>query len=374
MSKVHITLVGGQTMPVYLGIKYCSPDKIYFVYSKDSEKQKQRIKNEYKNITLKSDPLDPVDMEQIEAVAKNLAVKFSNDEVILNISGGTKAWSYYFSKIFENLSNARIIYVDQNNIVHNLKSKTSEKVGFDFMMQFKLNKNPLLSYKDFNEYTLLDLDSIEKIEDIRKFDIGIFTNLTNLDKVKTNNLQNQLSGSFSYNNAKVTWKKPNFVSYEIIKKEEKKAVEICAPNVFDYFFNAGWFELKVADILSKWEKSKHIYMNCKFLINKDGINIKQAEKTPKNEVDIIIDTGDKALFVECKTHIANSTDIEKFNSVVKNYGGNGSKSLFVCLNKFGDKEQEKIRDYNMMSYSFSNTPDVNELYAMLDRNIFGINK
>ena len=59
--------------------------------------------------------------------------------------------------------------------------------------------------------------------------------------------------------------------------------------------------MQVAEILSRWEKTKNIYMNCKFLVNQENIDIKKAEQTPKNEVDIIIDTGDKALFVECKT-------------------------------------------------------------------------
>lgn len=115
-------------------------------------------------------------------------------------------------------------------------------------------------------------------------------------------------------------------------------------------------------------------MNCKFLVNQENIDIKKAEQTPKNEVDIIIDTGDKALFVECKTSIKNSTDIDKFNSVVKTYGGSGSKAIVICLNKIGDKENEKIRDSNMLSYSFSNSKDIQELYALLDRKILGINK
>lgn len=374
MSKIHITLVGGQPMPVYLGIKYCSPDNIIFIYSKETEKQKQIIKKEFDGKVLKSDPLDPVNMDEIEAAAKKYAEKYSNDEITLNISGGTKAWAYYFSKIFEEMPNAKIIYVDQNNVVYDLKSKTHEKVDFDFMMQFKLNKNPLQSYTDFEYYTQADFDVISKIEEVRKVDIGIFTNLTNIDRKHSNQVENQKTGMFQVPNGKIIWDKQGSCHFEITKKDEIKKYDLESSHIVDIVFNASWFELKIARILSEWDKANHVYMNCKFLVNSENIDIKQAEKTPKNEVDIIVDTGDKALFIECKTNIANSTDIDKFNTVVKNYGGNGSKSLFVCLNKFGDKEKEKIRDCNMLSYSLSESGNIEDLYALLDRNIYGINK
>lgn len=37
MSRVHITLVGGQPAPVYHGIVATKPDKVVFIYSDDSQ-------------------------------------------------------------------------------------------------------------------------------------------------------------------------------------------------------------------------------------------------------------------------------------------------------------------------------------------------
>ena len=114
-------------------------------------------------------------------------------------------------------------------------------------------------------------------------------------------------------------------------------------------------------------------MNCKFLADVNEPRL--AEKFPKNEIDIIVDTGDKALFIECKTNIYNATDIDKFYTAVRNYGGSGSKALFVCLNKFTDNARNKISDCgNMWSWSFAESNDLNSFYAMLDRRIEGINK
>ncbi|MCR4938736.1 MAG: DUF1887 family protein [Treponemataceae bacterium] len=377
MSKVHITLVGGQSMPVYLGIKYCNPEKVLFVYSNESEKQKQIIKNELPEgiVSLKTDPLDAVNMEEIENAARSYKEKFKDDEVTLNISGGTKAWSYFFSKEFENMQNATIIYVDQNNEVYNLKEKTHEKVPFEFMMQFRLNKNPLQHYKKFSDYTETDIKALEEIERVRKIDIGIFTELTNLDRNQEAQLKNQPHGKFQTKNASIDWDKKGKCVISFKKKGEIITNEICSPNITGFIFNAGWFELKVAHIISQWEKTKEIFMNCKFLIDNKEKDSKNIEEFPKNEIDIIINTGEKALFVECKTNLHTVTDIDKFNTAVRNYGGSGSKALFICLNKFSENALQKFSDCGTIwHYSFKESQDIQSFYDMLNRRIEKINK
>ena len=362
-------------MPVYLGIKYCNPETVVFIYSKESERQKQAIKNELdKSINvLKSEPLDPVQMDEIEAVVLTYKEKFLNDEVSLNISGGTKAWSYFFAKEFENVSNTKIIYIDQNNEVYNLKEKTHEKVQFEFMTQFKLNKNPLQHFTKFSDYTSSDIDAIEKIEEVRKINIGVFTDLTNLDRVKEGQLNNQQRGEFKVKDSSIKWDKKGKCIVSIKKKDEIISNEISSPNITKIIFNAAWFELKVAHIISQWPKTKQIFMNCKFLADANGPKV--TEKFPKNEIDIIVDTGEKALFVECKTNILNTTDIDKFNTAARSYGGSGSKALFVCLNKFTENARHKILDCgNMWSWSFAESNDLNSFYEMLDRRIENINK
>lgn len=63
---------------------------------------------------------------------------------------------------------------------------------------------------------------------------------------------------------------------------------------------------------------------------------------PKNEIDIIVNTGDKLLFVECKTRICDNTNIDKFSAAVKNYGGMASKALFVSNMPMDDKPIENV--------------------------------
>ena len=73
-------------------------------------------------------------------------------------------------------------------------------------------------------------------------------------------------------------------------------------------------------MLSSWEYAKEIIMNA---------NFPYKNNNPKNEIDIIVNTGNRLLFVECKTQINDITDIDKFRTAVKNYGGMGCKALFI---------------------------------------------
>ena len=70
---------------------------------------------------------------------------------------------------------------------------------------------------------------------------------------------------------------------------------LTSQHIFNLFFHTGWFEYEVASLLSTWQYAKEIRMNVKFPYN--------AERNPKNEIDLIVNTGNRLLFVECKTQI-----------------------------------------------------------------------
>ena len=118
-----------------------------------------------------------------------------------------------------------------------------------------------------------------------------------------------------------------------------------SPHVEKILLNTGWFELYTARMLSKIHPEEDIRINCVF---------KNTKRLPKNEIDIILNTGTKLIFIECKTQVYNTTDIDKFNSAVKNYGGLGSKALFVTNSKMRPEAQEKCDDHNITTFYFDN--------------------
>ena len=109
-------------------------------------------------------------------------------------------------------------------------------------------------------------------------------------------------------------------------------------------------------------------MNCHFPF---------VEGIDKNEVDIIINTGTKILFVECKTQIHDTTAIEKFRSVIKGYGGTASKGLFVTDAKMTDIAKAKCKEHGILTFSLQDEHEgmTNEeaIAALLDEELYNIN-
>lgn len=376
--KIHITLVGGQPAPVYHGIVATQPDKIVFIYSDESREIAERISNEMQ-IASERRKFDPVDLNDIEKKVQQCACQFKNDEVSINISSGTKPWAFFFAKVFGAMPNATIFYVDQNNFLWDFTDKSSHKVDFDMDVLFRLYGNRLEDYKRLEDYTERDLKALEKIKRIRMFNVADFNLLTAvLNEKQKNVLKNQNSGKFDLmaigSQSYVEWEKTTkdsigFVRIFLAKKNGKsQEVTFESENAVDLAFNSGWFEYEVATLLSKWSKAKSIYLNCHFPF-KPNID--------KNEVDIIVNTGSKILFVECKTQITHTTDIDKFRSVVKGYGGTGSKGLFVTDAKMTDVAREKCKEHGLLSFSLQDEhlgmSTDKALAFLLDSELFNIN-
>ncbi len=379
MSKVHITLVGGQPAPVYHGIVATKPDLVVYIYSKETN-SKQAFKVLKKEVGIKwlGYKLDPTDPVLIKKLAEKLAHIFKdNEEITVNISGGLKSWSYWFGIVFEKQTNAAIIYIDQNNQLWNYRTmESSLNFEFDMHTLFRLYRNPLTNYTQYAEYTQVDFDVIPQIEECRAFNYMNFNKLTAvLPKVVQAKVRNskcdehRLSNSQSY----VTWNKEltdGMQEVELCIYNDNSYIKktIKAPHAMELVFFAGWFECKVAKILSAWSYAKEICMNCHFPF-KEGID--------KNEVDIIINTGKKILFVECKTQIHDTTAIDKFRSVIKGYGGTASKGLFVTDAKMTDIAKAKCKEQGILTYSLQDNHGCMSheevISTLLDAELFNIN-
>ena len=375
--KIHITLVGGQPAPVYHGIVATKPDKVVYVYSKDSEKALITLRKELNYPEDSYPPLDPTDPKEIFERAELLAERYKDDEVTVNISSGLKSWSHLFGRVFDARPNASIVYMDQNNVLWNYRTmKPEEGFNFDMEMLFRLYGNPLKHFTKYADYTDQDACAAQEIERIRHYQTSQFNDLlTVLNKAWSNQLDQQKHGRFDHaKGAYVEWDKPDFVRINLVQaKRGPSEVTITSPHAVALAFKSGWFEYKVARMLSHWKYAKDICMNCKFPPSKAP----NQTQFPKNEIDVIVNTGTKLLFVECKTKINNSTDIDKFRTAVRNYGGNGSKALFVTDEPMTDIQKEKCTESGITPLSLSD-PAIGpnkeqELFALLNKILFDIN-
>ena len=377
MSKIHITLVGGQPAPVYNGIKATKPDKVVFVHSIDSLKALNALVKEI-DVPYEMVQLSPTEAVEIQHIVEKMVAQYAEDEVTVNISSGPKSWSHLFGSMFQSKENATVIYMDQNNVLWNYRTMQGlQDFEFDMHTHFRLYGNSIENnYKKFSDYTDADVETLKKIEVIRIFDVQIFNVLLSvLDKQRQQTLRNCKYGKFEHvSGSYVEWEKTTeeqdgFVRVFLQKKNGKsKEMKLESPNAVDLAFNSGWFEFKVAKLLSTWSRSMEICMNCKFPYKKD---------VDKNETDIIINTGSKILFVECKTQINNTTDIDKFRSVIKNYGGMGSKGLFVTDAKMTEVAKAKCEEHGILSFSLQDShlglTEEKSLHLLLESELFNIN-
>lgn len=375
--KVHITLVGGQPAPIYHGIVATNPDKVVYVYSHDSVRILKKLREVISIPEDTLEPLHPTDPDAIMQCAQQLACKYCNDEVTVNISSGLKSWSHLFGKVFEKVPNSSVVYMDQNNVLWNYKTMQSQD-GFSFDMDIlmQLYGNPLKHYKNFADYTEDDLLVAKKVEEVRFFNSRQFSDLlTKLNKDWDNQLNQNKYGCFEHaSGGRVEWEKDDFVRlYLTHSKKDDLELELVSPHAVSLAFNAGWFEYKVARMLSHWKYSKDIRLNCIFPHTKH----KDQIRYPKNEIDIIVNTGTKLLFVECKTKLASSTNIDKFRTAVENYGGRGSKAIYVTDEPLTELEREKCAESKVMYFSLkdpaSGLNKEQALFELLNKELFSIN-
>jgi len=116
-----------------------------------------------------------------------------------------------------------------------------------------------------------------------------------------------------------------------------------------------------------------------------NVKFPYVEGNPKNEIDIIVNTGNRLMFVECKTQIHTLTDLDKFSKAVRNYGGTGCHALFVTYGPMTSEAAEKCRDNGIIPFSFKDTLTASHdddrrgiitraLHQLLDERLFTINK
>ncbi len=375
MSKIHITLVGGQPIPVYLGItedKEC--EKVFLIHSSSSLKEAQTIQR-YCGKRCSFIEYVPTDIEAIRNATDEIRKETDGDEVTLNVTSGTKPWSLIFYQSFSNHPSVRIVYIDQLNRWYNLKSGETKQLNIDIFKRFELYGNPLKKYRTIDSYTESDFKSIRNIEIARSKHVGAFTDLTNREKEEYDTDEGEIT---SKNGSIMRWNwSEGWVDFEMINYGGflSKPIHIELDHAKDIVLNTAWFELKTALELRKNPNVKDIYISCEFLLK---------DEKAKNEIDVIADFGTRLIFVECKTMINEITAIDKFRSAMRNFSGTSSTGVFVSNDRVtkGTRYEryiatmEKCKDNDIITFNFGfwNGKEDSSLNTIINEAITKINK
>lgn len=344
MSKLHIALVGGEPTPVYQGIVYANPDQVILICSEKTRSTADNIRCQLpmSEINTELRLFSDSDLHDMEADAQNLEKEIPEDAIVsLNLSSGLKAWTLVFNNIFRQMRpNAQIFCLGQDGKVFDITANRSdERVDFDMEAQFRLLGNEIASYTSYAEYTSEDRSMLNVVKSW-----SLSPRFHNALKELTKAFVEKAKGcdtkplAVQYAESRLRW---DPVTRSFSGNLKDREFEFHSPHAWHILLNTGWFEMYVASLLAQFYHPKDIRLNCVFKTRTDAI---------KNEVDIIVNAGKKLIFVECKTQVFKSIDVDKFASVVRTYGGLGSKALFVTNSPMKSEAQEKCNDKGITTY------------------------
>lgn len=351
----QIALVGGQLLPIYLGIKEFSPDKIHFIVSKESIESLTNLKPMISGISQNEYRCNAFDFYEIKTICEKIIQKIDpEDTITFNLTGGTKIMVLACQAIIHEKS-LHGFYINQDDSFLVLPSYERKSINTEISVKefFDITGHSTYNYKTIKDFTEEDIKTAAKIKNFANNDsrykliIGAFRK-----KYLNKNESLPLKGSESINNdIKVIWDQTSLN----IEFKNKNILKLNSKIVYDLFFEAVWWELIVANEIIHLKNYKELFLGFE-------LNFKSNKQETKNEIDILINTGKKLIFIECKSGFVKQEDINKMKIVKQTYGGIIAKSILVCRELPNQSIIEKCKELDIeLFYSFALNIEVNPL-------------
>ena len=358
--KHQITFVGGQLLPVLLGIKEFSPDKIDFIVSSES-KSKIGLIQPFLIGKKQSETLcNPFDYASIKAACERIIDSAApEDEIQFNLTGGTKIMVLAAQSLILNRSLAGF-YINQDDTLLKLPSYSIHKITCQISVKefLEVSGHKLSSSKMITDFSADDLKVAGEIDNFSMLQERLFYQVNSKFRNTYNNIARiPVSGQVEVSKSV----RLNWIDRRItIDLNGKEIFSIQSPNARNLFFNAAWWELIVAREISKWSKAKELLIQCELPFKTDAL-------TTKNEIDVLINLGSKLIFVECKSGTVKQEDINKMRIIKDTYGGVISKSLLVSRFVPSSTILEKCKELNIeVFYCFMGKNQVNPINRLIN--------
>jgi hypothetical protein len=359
--KHQITLIGGQILPVYLGILERNPDCIHMLYSKDSKEQFTNLKKMFPNKKILSYQIDPFNYDEILNITSSIVFAETKDASYeLNITGGTKIMAIACQQVFIDLK-MPIFYINQRHSIFDINEKKNSLISSKVNIQtfLKLSGHDKYQSTSLSDFSSSEIELSEYI--LKMINSGwywkVYSQMYKGDKFISHKQFN-----FVHNSYEVNW---DGSVLEITNGTAKKTFN--SANSLKIAFTGLWWEILIAKSVSKWRQAAEFRMNLK-------INSKTSDKQTKNEIDIVLNTGQNLIFIECKAGEVTQDDLNKIKSVAKLYGGIASRSILVArknpddtiierchelgIDIFSQESSQMSKATNKRIYKFTNLSDL----------------
>lgn len=330
--KILVSLVSGQTMPNYFGIKYYKPDKCIYLYTEESKQQMEWLR---KSVGLPKDvfQINTYDYEDIQSKCRIIIDTYSEDELILNYTCGTKIMSIAAFEIFS-LHRKKTFYVDSEN-----QRILEQESGNNRMYKLSVS----VSIKDYLGMYGQEIKSVDNL-DKSYFELAM----------QISSKYYQISDLLIHiaKNKKEIIKNKIFLKKQIVMTSKGKSTQI---QIIDkqfvikdnfqkvvHFLSGGWLEYKVEDIL----KASNIFDDVMLNLQIDWKNksVRDKEKF-KNELDVFCTLNGSAFIFECKSGGITQDTIYKFKALKDFMAGRYAKVIIITYYDLSPEQQEKIKDF-----------------------------
>lgn len=329
--KHQVAVVGGQIAPIFWGIKERDPDVIHLVYTKESENRLPVLNEIFPGKKFSAYKISPYDFVSVKTTVAKIIETNPDGQFELNLTGGTKimtlACQQAFSKYGKNS-----FYIDQNNRIFTIDTGCFSEFNSKEKLEtfIKLTGHPKYAYKTLNDFTKNEIDFAHKIDQLTgsKF----FRNISLSIKNQNIDLENCSGYTFNSSAGNFKWTNSHFMIESNLGK-----LEIASDKAMMIAFNGVWWELMVANAIRDWDKIYEMALAVEFYS-------RTADNYLKNEIDIVINTGRKLIFIECKSGNVKQDDLNKIRAVKRLYGGIASRSILISKYKPRPDIVEKCED------------------------------
>jgi len=331
-AEVQIALVGGQNIPIYIGVLERQPTTIHLFCTQQSQANAEILKKMFSRAECR---IQHIDHGKILNIKKKIIdiIKMIDGPVEINLTGGTKMMALAAYEAARQ-TNSRAFYVDGRR---DLLTWVPE--GNDEELQCSL------STEDY--FKLQGHEDPKSGQDIKSYDEIVWAQLREARKL--------------YYNPKMIKLRSKFI--KDFRGEYRDRIDIIVSDNLSCRWNKGLFKLKLADneylfegkeifemlmsgayleyeISEKIQEKAGQYTDAQHSY-RVGFNHSQSSSLEKNEIDMLVNLGRRLVFIECKAGRVLAKDVDKISNVRRKYGGEYALSILVCSASGISKEREE---------------------------------
>lgn len=330
--KILFCMATGQNLVNTNPLPEINPDKIVVAITEDMSQQGQALIAELKKTGKVVEELSIKKESSLQALYKQFSTwleKHLDDEIVVNITGGTKLMSLAAYQVFSewgfrcfycNKESSQLIWLDDESTIENIGSKIGLK-QYLLTYQYRItNKSTLAqipkSYKEYANLLYEELCKAGKYNSTCTF-IGKIHALT----------QDKPSNNISFTSEEEIFLRHLEKSTDLFEHKNDKI--ICKTEDVRKMMCGGWLEILVADSM-RGNNYRDINIGVSF-----EKSTQRADKSTKQELDVMAMYQDKLLIVECKAkkweNTAQASESIYKLKALSDIGGLNTLPVFVSL-------------------------------------------